>query len=106
MRGSLTLIATAKILETLMHYCKSFSENIGHEFTVSTIRLSALTGSAAVDVGGDTAAKQFGMRNKSDSVQPADIELYKDTRLNIVDEVSFACFDKDLTKLEIHGPFI
>jgi hypothetical protein len=82
-----------------MHYCKSFSKNIGHEFTKSTIRVSALTGSAAVDIGGDTTARQFGLRNKSDSVQPADIELYKDTRLNIVDEVSFACFDKDLTKL-------
>ena len=79
---------TAKILETLLAYCKAFSKNIGHHFTRDTIRMSAMTGAAGVEIGGDTTAREFGLNCKRVTFE--DIERFKDTRLNIVDEVSFA----------------
>ena len=81
---------TAKILETLLAYCKAFSANIGHHFTADTIRMSALTGSAGVEIGGDTTARAFGLNCKTVTINQ--IESFKDTRINIVDEVSFASY--------------
>jgi hypothetical protein len=79
---------TARILETMLAYCKAFSKNIGHHFTRETIRLSAMTGSAGVEIGGDTTARVFGLNCKTVTI--GEIERFKDTRLNIVDEASFA----------------
>ena len=72
----------------MLAYCKAFSKNIGHHFTRETIRLSAMTGSAGVEIGGDTTAREFGLNCKTVTI--GDIERFKDTRLNIVDEASFA----------------
>ena len=50
--------------------------------------MSAMTGAAGVEIGGDTTAREFGLN--CGGVTFGDIERFKDTRLNIVDEVSFA----------------
>ena len=71
-----------------MSYCKAFSSNIGHHFTEDTIKMSALTGAAGVSIGGDTTCRQFGILKKKVSIE--DIDTFSDTRLNIVDEISFA----------------
>ena len=72
----------------MLAYCKAFSKNIGHHFTQETIRISAMTGAAAVEIGGDTTAREFGLN--CGSVTVGDIDRFSDTRLNVVDEVSFA----------------
>jgi hypothetical protein len=55
---------TARVLESLKAYCKAFSANIGHHFTIQTIRLTALTGTAAVEIGGETTTREFGLKRK------------------------------------------
>ena len=72
----------------MMSYCKAFSKNIHHHFTNDTIRLTALTGSAGVEIGGDTTARVFSLNMKR-PMNPGDCEQFADTRLNIVDEIGF-----------------
>jgi hypothetical protein len=88
---------TARVLESLKAYCKAFSANIGHHFTIQTIRLTALTGTAAVEIGGETTTREFGLKRKK-RVNVEDIDQWKDTRINIIDEISFAG-QADLEKL-------
>jgi hypothetical protein len=69
--------------------CKLFSQNISHPFSRQTIRVTAMTGAAAMEIGGVTTASEFHyMQNKSYATQ--DEIDHKETRLNIIDEVSFA----------------
>jgi hypothetical protein len=72
----------------LLAYTKAFSKNIGHHFTSDTIRISAITGSAAIAIEGDTTCRHFGLAKAK--VDISDIEKCADTRMNIVDEISFA----------------
>ena len=85
-------IDAAKILEEIIAYAKCFSQNIGHEFTGRTILITAMTGSAATDIGGHTTASIFKYLQKTDSATHEEIESFADTRLNIIDEISFASY--------------
>ena len=96
---TLISITIAKILEELIAYAKQFSQRIGHHFTRSTIRLTALTGSAASEINGETTAREFGLCSTKDFATQEDISEFADTRMNIVDEISFADHDKVLAKL-------
>ena len=78
----------AKLLDALKDYARKFSSNIGHVFTKSTIRVTAVTGAAATEIGGQTTSKEFGLGKKKSHVEEAEVECFLDTRLNIVDEVS------------------
>jgi hypothetical protein len=79
-------------------YAKLFSQNIGHQFTRHTIRLTAMTGAAAMEIGGATTASEFHyMQNQSCATQK-EIDEHRETRLNIIDEVSFASYAKVLAK--------
>ena len=89
----------AKILEEIMAYGKCFSQNIGHEFTERTILLTAMTGSAATDIGGQTTASAFKYLQKKDSATHEEIELFVDTRLCIIDEISFASYLQVLSRI-------
>jgi hypothetical protein len=94
----LTHSVSAKLLEELVAYAKLFSQNIGHLFTRHTIRMTAMTGAAAMEIGGATTASEFNyMQDKSHATQE-DIDAHKDTRLNIIDEVSFASYEYVLEK--------
>ena len=73
----------------MMSYCKAFSKQMNHNFTTETIRMTALTGSASVEIGGDTTARIFGLMKKK-PMQFDDFGPFEDTRLNIVDEIGFA----------------
>ena len=75
-------------MDALLDYAKKFSTNIGHVFTKNTIRVTAVTGAAATEVGGQTTSKEYGLAKRKTHVDEADIESFLDTRLNIVDEVS------------------
>jgi len=81
------LVLLAKLLEAVESYAKSFSKNINHTYTSSTIRKTAFTGAAATEIGGQTCSTEYGLRKQK--VSTNDIQEHSDTRLNIVDEVSF-----------------
>jgi hypothetical protein len=95
----LTLLEKAKILESLVSYAKQFSQNIGHDFNDRTILLTAITGAAATEIGGRTSASVFGYMRKTDYANFEDIEFFKDTRLNVIDEISFASYNSTLCKI-------
>ncbi len=80
-------------MESLIAYAKQFSQNINHQFTDRTILLTAITGSAATEIGGRTSASVFGYLRKSDNATHEDINFFNDTRLSIIDEISFAAYD-------------
>jgi hypothetical protein len=88
------------ILSTMMAYCRQFSRNIGHIFdNRTTIVMSSMTGSSAISIGGDTAAKTFGLRYTSDEADAEEKLALVDTRMCIIDEVSFMDYHLDLEKL-------
>ena len=89
----------AKIIDSAVAYCKSFSGQIGHNFTAETIRLSALTGAAATEIRGDTLHREYSLNRKTDEAKITDLESFQDTRLHIIDEISFATHNINLCKL-------
>ena len=91
-----SIVATP--LEAVMAYCKAFSNGIGHVCDSNTIRLTALTGVAASEIGGDTTSREFGL-NSTTACKNSDITACKDTRMCVVDEVSFADYNKGLIKI-------
>jgi AAA domain len=82
-----------------MSYSRAFSRNIGYTFHAGSIRLTALTGTAATEIKGETTAREFHLMKKNYSASPEDIEDFKDTRLCVVDEISFADHDLVLSKM-------
>ena len=58
-----------------------------------------MTGAAATEIGGQTTASEYGLMRCTEFATPEDIEAHQDTRLNIVDEISFATYENDLGKL-------
>jgi hypothetical protein len=83
-------------LEEVVAYAKLFSQNIGHQFTIYTIRLTAMTGAAAMEIGGATTASAFHYMQGSSHATQEEIDIHKETRLNIIDEISFAGYSKVL----------
>jgi len=90
---------SAKLLENLMAYAKMFSQNIGHQFTKHTIRVTAMSGAAATEINGQTTASAFALMRSTDYATTEDIIQHEDTRMNIVDEISFAAYGTTLGKL-------
>ena len=90
------------MLQELVLYAKQFSSEINHTFTRTTIRITALTGSAATDLGGETTHREFKLRTNKHHATIDEIQAFDDTRLVIVDEVSFANYDSVLGKLSRH----
>ena len=80
----------------MVAYAKQFSQNIGHDFTDRTIMLTAITGAAATEIGGRTSASVFRYMRKSDYATTQDIDFFKDTRLSVIDEISFAAYKAGL----------
>jgi hypothetical protein len=80
----------------LVAYSRQFSQNIGLEFTNRTILLTAITGSAAMEIGGRTAALVFQYLRKNDYATTEDIQFFRDTRLSIIDEISFGSYNQVL----------
>jgi hypothetical protein len=98
-KRNLTLLEKAKILESLVSYAKQFSQNIKHEFNDPSILLTAVTGAAATEIGGQTSASVFGYMQKTNYARTEDIDFFKDTRLSLIDEISFAAYQSTLTKI-------
>jgi hypothetical protein len=51
-----------------------------------------MTGSAAMEIGGVTTASEYHYMQSDPHASHDDIDAHKDTRLNIIDEVSFAAY--------------
>ena len=81
-------------------YTKQFSQNIEHQFTRQTIHITALTSSAATEIGRQTTATaEFQYMKRKDHAPQADIDEHADTQMTIIDEISFADYDLVLGKV-------
>ena len=89
------------MLDEVTAYAKVFSQNIGHPFTDKTIIVTALTGAAAMEIGGTTAASEFGYMSDKCHATFEQIRSHADTRLYIIDEISFAGYDKVLVNVSL-----
>jgi hypothetical protein len=92
-------IEKAKILESLVSYAKQFSQNVGHEFNDQSILLTAIRGAAPTEIADRTSASVFGYMRKTKYAKTEDINFFKDTRLSVIDEISFAAYQSTLTKI-------
>ena len=61
--------------------------------------MTALTGSAATQIRGETTQGEFHLMKKGYTATQADLNAFQDTRLCIVDEISFADHDAVLARL-------
>ena len=82
-----------------MIYARLFSQRIGHTFDKDTIRVTAITGTAATEIGGQTTAMEYGYMKQDKAPKLEQIKEHANTRLNIIDEISFAGYDTVLTKV-------
>ena len=87
------------ILDEVVAYAKVFSQHIGHQFSVNTIRLTAITGAAASEIGGATAHSEFGLWGKKEEASLEEIQSFAETRMCVIDEISFGDYDGFLQKL-------
>ena len=94
-----TNLFSAKLLEELITYAKLFSQKINHDFDGKSIRLTAMTGTAATEIGGKTAASEFHYMKNKDFACDDEITDFSDTRINIIDEISFADYENVLEKI-------
>lgn len=95
----------SEVIAHVLNYCKEFCENLGVEFTSSTVRVTALTGVAASNINGETIDLVAGLQRKKKEIFTIDeICDWKKTRILIIDEISFiSCkklilLDKNLRK--------
>ena len=87
------------IRQTLI-YCRSFCQNLRVKFTKCTIRVTALTGVAAVSINGETIDSAAYLNGDINKLDQTDYDNWAECRLLIVDEVSFMGSDK-LIKLNV-----
>ena len=69
---------SATILEEVVAYARQFSQHIGYGFHRGSIRLTALTGSAATEIGGETTAREFQLKAKKTHATIDDINNFSD----------------------------
>ena len=74
----------SEVINTMRHYCKLLYNELGIEFTKRTIVISAITGSAAVSIHGETMHSSCGINSKLGIDDDWD-----DTIMVVVDEISF-----------------
>jgi hypothetical protein len=88
------------VVNLVIAYAKEYCELIGHPFTSRTIVVTAMSGVAATLLHGETTHSALGLNRK---IKNEEIEDWEDTRLVIVDEISFASdqnFEKICTNLQ------
>jgi hypothetical protein len=77
------------IVDLVILYCKEYCENLNVPFTSQTIVVTALTGVAATILMGETTHRAVYL-NQRREISAEQVDNWKETRLLIVDEVSFA----------------
>lgn len=87
------------VINLVVAYAREYCDHLKHPFTCRTIVVTAMSGVAATWLHGETSHKSMGLNMKQPSEQM--IDEWFDTRLVIVDEVSFASA-ADITKIQKH----
>jgi len=77
------------VVDMLMKYANECCDNISHPFTSRTIVVTAMTGVAATILRGDTLHRSAYL-NQLKPLEAEQIEAWEETRMLIVDEISFA----------------
>ena len=90
----------SKILNSLMDYARGYVTQLdGFRFDEGIIRLTALTGSAATEIKGSTVHRTCKVSKGTSKISSEDIDSWLNTRLLIIDEISFADHKNLLTKI-------
>ena len=76
------------VIDLVKIYCEEFCTHLGHPFTSNTIVVTALTGSAATLLLGETTHRALALNYRRISGEHT--LMWKDTRLLVIDEISFA----------------
>lgn len=91
----------SRVLKLLMQYAEEFCANLpDYEFTDRTILLTAYSGVAATLLKGETFHSALYI-NRQQELTGEQIDRFVDTRLVIIDEISFASIS-DLRKLHVN----
>lgn len=78
------------VVDLFIEYAKEFSTFLpGFSFNVNTIRVTAMSGVAATLIGGETTHSALYL-NQTLRISPEHIEQWDETRMIIIDEISFA----------------
>jgi hypothetical protein len=77
------------VVSAIVRYCKKLCENLQINFDKRTIVVTAMSGSAAVSINGETAHMACCINTKG-PIPIAEIEKWKHAYLLIIDEISFA----------------
>jgi len=76
------------VINLVTAYAQEYCKHLDHPFTSRTIVITAMSGVAATLLHGETTHKALGLNQNG--VKEDMIEAWKDTRLLIIDEISFA----------------
>ena len=87
------------VINAVKAYAANYCKQLGHKFTSRTIIVTAMSGVAATLLNGETTHSVLGLNR--DSAQVEEAEDWKDARLLIIDEVSFASHN-DFVKMHEH----
>ena len=88
----------AAIIESFIGYVKLYCLEFGYTMDANLIRLTALTGAAATQIKGNTTHKNCKLSHKS-VIKDEDQQLWTNTRILVVDEISFGGYEDFLQKL-------
>ena len=77
------------VIDMVLMYCKEYYEHLDQSFTERTIIVSAMSGVAATLIMGETTHSSAHL-NRKKTFDATDLVPYEDTKLLIVDEISFA----------------
>jgi hypothetical protein len=84
------------VISLVLHYAQDFCTHLGYPFTKNTIMVTAMSGVAATLLHGRTTHSCCCLCSEP---KHKDLDMWKDTRLLIVDEISFAS-KQDFVKLD------
>ena len=87
----------SRVVKEVIKYAEEYTSNLGLKFDMRTIIVSAMSGVAAISIGGETLHSVAALNKKESSKE--DIESWANARLLIIDEVSFMN-TKDVEKLD------
>jgi hypothetical protein len=77
------------VIDLVLAYSKEYCEHLNHRFNCRTIVVCAMSGVAATLIMGETAHSAL-LLNQGKEITSEQADAWKDTRLVIVDEISFA----------------
>ena len=86
-------------IDAVKHYCKLLCNKLKVDFTKRTIITTAMTGTAAVSIGGETTSSACSLNISEEKLSVNDD--FQETIMIIIDEISFMS-DLELNKLNDH----